>query len=182
MVSHGRCLDVCGGQVWGCRGVDDDVSSCHKLKAIEFRIYPVGEDLPLALSGGLAGHHPSINCMDGMVRCNVGLAKLNYVDLVPPPSKCPYLLDSRRLGPAHISDVTGGKGLNHYGTALCVPYLDPGSLVGLQDQDMCVGCEAGCKPVFLGNSLIQLNLFRRVGRGRDIRVERVWSVWVLVYG
>jgi len=40
-VSHSRCLGVCGGQVWGCRGVDNDVSSCHKLKAIKFRVYPV---------------------------------------------------------------------------------------------------------------------------------------------
>ena len=63
----------------------------------------------MALSGGLAGHHPPINCMDGMVRCNVGIAKLNYIDNVSHPSKCPYSLDSRRLSPAHISDVTGGK-------------------------------------------------------------------------
>jgi len=85
----------------------------------------------MALSGGLAGHHPSINCMDGMVRCDVGLAELNYVVPASPPSKCPYSLDSRRLSPAHISGVAGGKGLNHCGTALCVPYPDPGRLVGV---------------------------------------------------
>ena len=113
------------------RGIDDDVSACHKLKAIEFRIHPVGEDLPMAPDGGLAGHHPSIDCMDEMVRCNVGLANLNYVDLVSPPSKYPYFLESRRLGPAHISNVSGGEGLYHCGTAHCVPYLDPASLVGL---------------------------------------------------
>ena len=40
----------------------------------------------MALSGSLAGYHPSIKCKDGMVRCNVGLAKLDYVDLITPSS------------------------------------------------------------------------------------------------
>ena len=136
----------------------------------------------MALSGGLAGHHPSISCMDGMARYDVGLAKLNYVDLITHPSKHPYFLDSRQLGSAQIFEAIGGKGLDRCSTALCVPYLDPGSLIGFSDQDTCVGCEAGCKPVVLGCSLIQLNLFRRVGRGRDIRMERVWKVLVLVGG
>ena len=38
-ISHRRCLGVCEGQIWGCRGVDDDVSTCHKLKAVKFRVY-----------------------------------------------------------------------------------------------------------------------------------------------
>jgi len=85
----------------------------------------------MALSGGLAGQHPSIDCKDGMVRCNIGLANLNCVDLVSPPLKFPYFLESRRLGSAHISYVSGGEGLYHRGTAHCVPYLDPASLSGL---------------------------------------------------
>ena len=69
--------------------------------------------------------------MHGMVHCNVGLAELNYVDHASRPSKCPYSLDSRRLSPAHISGGTGGKGLNHCGTTLYLPYRDPGRLVGI---------------------------------------------------
>jgi len=65
----------------------------------------------MALSGGLAGYHPSINCMDGMVHCNVCLAELNFVDHASHPSKCKYSLESRQLSPAHISGGTKGKGL-----------------------------------------------------------------------
>jgi len=66
-----------------------------------------------------------------MVRCNIGFANLNCVDPVLPPLKSPYFLERRRLRSAHISDVSGGEGLYHYGAARCVPYLDPASLTGL---------------------------------------------------
>ena len=66
-----------------------------------------------------------------MVRCNIGFDNLNYVDLVSLLLKYPYFLESCRLGSAHISDVSGGEGLYHCGTASCVPYLDPASLSGL---------------------------------------------------
>jgi len=85
----------------------------------------------MALSGSLAGYHPSINCLDGMVHCNVGLAELNYVDHASHPSKYKYFLDSRQLSPTHISGGTGGKGLNHCGTTFYLPYQDPGRLAGI---------------------------------------------------
>jgi len=44
----------------------------------------------MALSGGLAGKHPSFTCKDGMVRCTIDFAKLNYADLVSPPIEYPY--------------------------------------------------------------------------------------------
>ena len=67
------------GLVWGCRGVDDNITACHKMKAMEFRVHSVGQDFSMAPISGLAGRHPSNVCLDGMVRCNIGLANLDYV-------------------------------------------------------------------------------------------------------
>jgi len=70
------------------------------MKAIESRVHAVGQDCPMARISSLVGRHPSINCLDEMVRYNIGLANLDYVGLVSQARECPNSLDSRRLGPA----------------------------------------------------------------------------------